>query len=79
MTNEMMKEFAERISCKYSCYNVTKDDLPFFNNPRMNPYYSEAHGLIDALKIMGVEFEFGLDDEYKITSVTVGNYTAAVR
>lgn len=71
----MIKEIAECMMNKANLVKIFKDDEEFKGNIRKCPFYSELKGMEQMLKIMGIEFEYGFNDDIEITSITIEGIT----
>lgn len=72
MTTEMIKEFGTVMATKMAIVGFTQDDERFKGNKRMNPFFSELKGMEQALKIMGIDFEYEFNaDVTKATAIVI--------
>ena len=78
MTKAMSREIAERLASKQRMYECFKDCKEFENNQRFNPFYSEFHGMVEMLKVMGIEYDFEYNENYEMVTVTVNGETARI-
>lgn len=71
--NEMLREIGDRLANKYSLYSIYKNN--YNNNHRECPFYSEARGIEEALKVMGINFsiEFDVQVSYEVPVAVVVN------
>lgn len=72
---EMMKAMAERIASKIRIANKFVDN---YNNKRECPFYSEWKGMEQALKAMGIDYEYEYNEEIKIVAVIVSGQKAII-
>lgn len=72
---EMMKAMAERIASKIRITNIFVDN---YNNKRECPFYSEWKGMEQALKAMGIDYEYEYNEEIKIVAVIVRGQKAII-
>lgn len=75
MSKEMAREIAERIINKIDVAELFAEQ--YKDNKRENPFNSERIGMEEMLKLMGVEFEYGFNENYEVESVTVAGVTVA--
>lgn len=75
MSKEMAREIAERIINKIDVAELFAEQ--YKDNKRENPFNSERIGMEEMLKLMGVEFEYGFNENYEVASVTVAGVTVA--
>ncbi len=68
---DIMKAMAERLATKIRVTKIALDDERYHLNKRECPFYSEWKGMEQALKTMGIEYEYEYNDEYMITAVIV--------
>ena len=73
--NEAMKAMAERIAVKIRCVNVS---VNHYENRRNCPFYSEWKGMEQALKTMGIDFEYEYDNDINIIAVSVMGQRVAI-
>lgn len=77
MTKEMIQEIAERIVIKIRCEQLHEEE--FKNNKRQNPFHSERQGMVEMLKLMGLDFEYHYNDDVtEITGITIEGITVEV-
>lgn len=66
--NEMMKVMAERIASKIRIANIFVDN---YSNKRECPFYSEWKGMEQALKAMGIDYEYEYNEDIQVVAVIV--------
>lgn len=76
MTKAMSRDIAERLAIKQRVIEITKDD--FKENQRLNPHYSEFHGMVEMLKMMGIEYDFEYNEKIEMVAVTVNGETVRI-
>ena len=68
---DTMKAMAERLAKKIKVAKIGLDGERYSLNKRECPFYSEWKGMEQALKTLGIDYEYEYSDEYMITAVTV--------
>ena len=68
---DTMKAMAERLANKIKVAKIGLDNERYHLNKRECPFYSEWKGMEQALKTLGIDYEYEYNDEYMITAVTV--------
>lgn len=63
---EMFKEFAERLANKTRLIAHFRDNYP--DNIRECPFFSERSGIEEALRVMGIDFEYEMNAS--VTAIT---------
>lgn len=72
---EMMKAMAERIASKIRIANKFVDN---YTNKRECPFYSEWKGMEQALKAMGIDYEYEYNENIQIVAVIVSGQKAII-
>lgn len=65
---EMIKAMSEKIAAKIRIANLYIEN---YSNKRECPFYSEWKGMEQALKTMGIEYEYEYNEECQIIAVIV--------
>ena len=66
--NEIMKVMAERIASKI---RIANNYVGNYSNKRECPFYSEWKGMEQALKAMGIDYEYEYNEDIQIVAVIV--------
>ena len=73
---EQYKSMAEWMLCKAGIVEIYKGEGRYAGNLRECPFYSELQGMMQALKTLGISYEFHYDEDLNVTGVTVGGVYA---
>lgn len=77
MTEKMMKDFAEVLARKMRL--TYSFGASYRDNIRELPFFSECSGIMEALRIMGIAYEYEYNAETdKVTAITVGSQRAEI-
>lgn len=72
---ENFQKMADRMANKIAVANIY---VKTYENKRECPFYSEWKGMEQALKAMGIDFEYDFNDDIEIVAVTVMGQRAEV-
>lgn len=73
MTKKALKEILETLANKIALENIYKREGRYEKNFRECPFHSEAYGMTETLKILGIRVDYEYDEEVKYIKAISAN------